>query len=179
MAHKRSTSKKSASATNKQPKLKVTLKRKPKIRDLDETDLKYLWLAYKTGSFTKAGSFEIPEGLTPIQFNETAYDLIMESYTFGWALTSKDGERYGYLFAEQAGPITLLGDVIWLPNVTNRQKIESAVNTINELKKDLYLNLYCDKTDNDFYLHVARHGILKRVGHLHFTKEHMILWESR
>jgi len=173
MAHKRSTSKKSASATNKQPKLKVTLKRSPKIRDLDESDFKYLWVAYKTGKLN------LKDGLDPRQFNEEAYDLIMQTYDYGWALTSKDGDRYGYLFAEQAGPITLLGDVIWLPNVTNRQKIESAVNTINELKKDLYLNLYCDKTDNDFYLHVARHGILKRVGHLHFTKEHMILWESR
>jgi len=173
MVHRRSTSKKSAYATNKQPKLSRTLKRKPKIRDLDSSDFKYLWVAYKTGLL------DIEENLTPRQFDEKAYDLIMTSYDFGWALTSKDGERYGYLFAETSGPLVLLGDMIWLPNVSDRQKIESGVNAIKELKKSLNLILYCDKKDNDYYLHIARHGVLKRVGHLHFKEEPSILWESR
>lgn len=154
------------------PRLNRTLKRNPQVRDLTGDDLKYLWVAYKQGSLP------LQEGLTPQEFDDAAIDALLSIYNFGWTFL-KDNKPIGFTFASSVGPFLFLGDAIWLPNASPRNKIEHATNLLNILRKETKAMFTCEQKDNDYYLHIARHGIIRRVGHITGMDKPMILWESK
>ena len=72
----------------------------------------------------------------------------------------------GILTGIYAGPMVLLGDASWFPWASDRNKLESMVNIFNELRKQFLGIFYCALSDKKFYEHIARHGIIKRIGHI-------------
>lgn len=165
-------SRKSASAYTKLPRLSRTLKRKPVFRDFNEDDIKYLWVAYKRGDV------KFPKDLTPPQFDQLVIDTLDNQYEFGWAFLH-DEKPVGFVFGSVSGPFVLLRDVTWLPTASPRNKMEHIVNLANVLRKSMKLIFTSTEKDKDFYTHVARHGITRRVGHINDLGETLALWESR
>lgn len=167
-----STSKKSDSGYTKLPRLSRTLKRRPVYRDFEEGDLKYLWVAYKKGLM------DIKEDLSPKDFDEAMINIVDSEYEFGW--TFMEGKTpVGFAFGSVAGPLVLLRDLTWLPNASNRNKIEHIVNLLNDMRKRMKIIFYSKENDKDYYAYIARHGIIRRVGHLHDMGETLSLWETR
>lgn len=166
------TSKKSDSDYKKRPRLSRTLKRRPKYRDFIEDDLKYLWVAYKLG---RTG---LPENLDPKEFDEYAVNLMLTEFEYGWTFIH-NGKPIGFIFGDKAGPMTLLGDVIWLNDVSSRMKLEHIVNFLNDKRKIMKIIFYCTDEWKQFYLHIARHGITKRIGRINDMTEPLTLWETR
>lgn len=171
-AKKHSTSKKSASDLKKPPKLKRTLKRDPVFREINADDLRYLWVTYKLGEL------KLPEGLEPKEFNETVLSVLEQNYDYGWAFVKK-GKPIGFLFGSIAHGMTFLSDAVWI-KATPRNKLESIVNICNTLRKGMKFIFICDQKDKDFYVHVAKHGIIRRVGHINdISDQPMIQFESK
>ena len=171
-AKNRSISKKSASGLKKPPKLKRTLRRSPVFREIDSNDLRYLWVAYKLGEL------KLPEGLEPKEFDETVLTILDTNYDYGWALLEK-GKPIGFLFGSIAGGITFLSDAVWI-KASSRSRIEHIVNIANILRKAMKFIFLCEEKDNHFYVHVAKHGIIRRVGHIHdISDKPMIQFESK
>lgn len=171
-AQNTSISKKSASDLKKQPKLKRTLRRNPVFREINSEDLRYLWAAYKLGEL------KLPENLEPKEFNETVLAILERNYDYGWAFES-NGKPVGFLFGSVTQGITFLSDAIWI-KATPRNKIENIVNIFNSLRKVMKFIFICDQQNKDFYVHVAKHGIIRRVGQINDISDYpMVQFESR
>lgn len=172
MAQARSTSRKSPSDLKPPPRLKRTLKRKPVFRDLTGDDIKYVWAAYKKGAIS-----QIKEGLNPADFKGEVTSYLLNNYHYHWVFENKKGDPIGLFFGVDCRAFILAGDAIWFPWATSRNKVESMVNFFNEIKNYHYLVGYCDEKDKKFFVHIAKHGIIRRVGTLqgiHFAR----LWET-
>lgn len=131
--------------------------------------MKYLWVAYKKGLLP------LREGLSAKEFQEEAEAFLLSNYDYGWLI----GE-YGLIFGKNAGPMILLGDVIWFPWASNRNILEGIVQLINTLRYEAKVTFFSSMDDKRFYEHVAKHGILRRVGRIHDVgKQPLAFWESK
>lgn len=164
------------------PRLKKTLKREPQFHDLGDGDMNYLWAAYKKGAF-KSGSIEIQDDLTVNEFDSIFRDIVLNNYNHSWIVEVKIKDKYrpiGILFAMQAGMMTILGDMVWFPWSTQRGKIESLINFVNEIRNKTLLVWYSNEEDKDFYVYMARHGIARRVGSIDgIYKGQAPFWQGR
>lgn len=159
---------KSDSGSKKVPKLSRTLKRRPVFKDFEQSDIKYLWAAYKLGKTA------LPEGIPATEFENYILQVMGNEYEFGWVF----GNHLGFVFGSVAGPLVLIRDMTWL-KASPREKIEHMVNFFNILRKEMKFIFYSTDKDKDFYVHVAKHGIIRRIGQLNDLGETLTLWESR
>ena len=144
------------------------------FRDFADQDIKYLWAAEKYNGHE----------INPEEFKEAIYERFNESYDFAWTIeaNTKNGYRpIGVIFGLHSGPFILLGDMTWFPWSSKRNIIEGTTNFINAMKKDFLLLGYTNLKDKKFFEHIARHGILKRVGTIDglYKDEPAALFQSR
>lgn len=111
------------------------------------------------------------------EYRDQVIASLTNTYHHAWVM--EVGKPVGVAFGVNAGPMVLFGDVQWFPWATSRNKLESMTNILHRLRKQQKIILYCDKAHHEFYVHLARTGILRRVGHLHFDNEPSILFESK
>ena len=169
--------KKSDSASTRQPRLSRTLKRPVSFRDLHEDDGKYFWLLYKLG---KLEIFE--KELNVNDFRQTLWNYIFKIYDFVWVLEAKTLKGYqpaGFVFGKILGPINEIGDMLWMPWATERNKLESSVNFLNDMRKTTTLVWQCEAQDREFFTHVCRYGIARRVGTLILPDKQLMEFQTR
>lgn len=175
---------KSASGTRRPPRLFRTLKRKPTFHTIEEDDMKWLYAAYKLGSFSDNDLVNLERGMDAVEFDKQLRLLMTTYYDNAWVMESvNEGKRrrVGMLFSVLSGPFHLLGDVTWFPWATDRNKVETIVHFLNESRKENLMMWYCSYEDKRFYDHIARHGIIKRVGKISdlFEGGDVPFWQTR
>ena len=84
----------------------------------------------------------------------------------------------GSVFGVVVGPFTWIGDTFWYPWATTRNRIEAFVGFINYERRNTNLVGYAGAEDKDFFVYVARHGVIRRVGTLE-ADEPMALYQSK
>jgi len=87
------------------------------------------------------------------------------------AETPKGRIPVGVVGGRFTGPLLFLGSMIWFPWASKRNIYESVVNTLNELRKEYLILFHSSMEDKEFYVNVARHGIIRRVGTVHDVYE--------
>jgi len=96
------------------------------------------------------------------------------------AETNRGRIPIGVLTGKLMGPILWLGDAIWFPWASSRNKYESMVNIFNELRRKYVAVFTCTLDDKKFYEKVARHGVIRRVGTLYdISEEQLAQWQTR
>ncbi len=94
--------------------------------------------------------------------------------------TNKGRIPVGVLTGKIMGPVLWLGDAIWFPWTSSRNKYESMVNMFNEIRRKYVALFTCTMKDRDFYDAVARHGVIRRVGTLYdITDDKLAHWQTR
>ena len=108
---------------------------------MTEDDVKYFYAEQK----------QIDKDITPLKFKD---DLLMAMGHFDEAFImeahSKKFMPIGAFFGINAGPFLLIGNATWFSWASQRNKIEAAVNAINELRKShllIFYSNYKEKTD--------------------------------
>lgn len=164
---------KSVSDSKPPPRLNRTLKRDVTVRDFVEDDIKYLWVAYQKGAM----AFE--KGLSPAQFREVMTDWMVSQYDFAWTIEC-EGKPVGVVNAINCGLFVLMGDSIWFPWASPRNKIEGFVRLIVTLREQMMLMGYATQKDKNFFVHIAKHGVIRRVGTIHeLGEEPLAFFQSR
>jgi hypothetical protein len=159
---KTSPSRKSVSVSNSRHRLKKTLKRKPEFHPIEDGDLKYLWAAYKLGSFGE------PEDITQDEFRyRTGEMLNLTDITYTLvAKTSKGKIPVGLFSTRYNGPLLFMVGVKWFKWASLRNKIETMTHILNELRKEYIVLMFPDFDKKKFYELIAKHGVIRRIGTL-------------
>lgn len=153
-----------------------TLRRRPRFRLARVEDLNFLYAAYKQGAF----DFSRLEA----QIGEAIGQLSLEQFAALLDRIAGAGVELYIGIARNAAapnhgaeiPVCLCGitrpdhprhgvaNVRWLPWATARNKVETTVNFLNEMRRDMVLEIVAQQADWKFYEHMARYGLLRPVG---------------
>lgn len=123
-------------------------------------DLRYLYAAYKLGSFS------IDQDLNPTTFNDYIEDYLVNNYDYVFMVGND--KPFGMMLAISNSPVMTMQDVIWFPWATKRNKLEGWLNLLVELKKHTVVTGYTK--DKTFFVHLSRYGVIRRIGTLN-TKQ--------
>jgi len=155
-------------------RLSKTLSRRVQFRPIENDDVKFAWAAYNGGALAPMAGVFAERGLTPAQFKEQFEGTVISRYSGAWTLLA-NGQRgwmpAGFIFAfyshkEPAlSPFMIIGDIIWCPWATKRNKLECAVNFFNATRKEIPMMDYAHgETNQRFFETMAMHGVMRRVG---------------
>lgn len=136
--------------------------------------MRYLWAAYKKGCLAgMAAPFDRTD-MNADAFREEFEATVTTRYHGAWTLfaeTSKGFIPVGCILGFYSHPLPsfspfmIVGDIVWMPWASARNKIESAVNFFTKVRKDIPMMDYAyGTTAVKFMEMVARHGVMRRVG---------------
>lgn len=155
------TSKKLASKSPPRVKyfLKRTLKRTPFFREIVDSDLKWLWAAYRKGAFA------IDEDLPQEQFKEAIAHYFNGHNALYMMLAKVQGELVpvGIMACQDHG-YRIEPFAVWLPWASARNKLESALNFFNKIRVTRLGVLFVPEKEILLFEKIARYGILQRRG---------------
>jgi len=135
--------------------------------------LPFLWLGYKAGVFDTVQ--EVPTDLDPAGFdhlmgtmfgsavNNNAAMIVVKAQS---ALRKKDEKK---MIPVGLTVMTLFQNVVyphvyWMPWATSRNKLESAIRFLVDLKKDNNVLIISPQERVKYYSHLGKYGILRKVG---------------
>lgn len=156
-------------------RLRKTLARKTAFRPIEAEDVKFAWAAYKKGALaTMAGPFA-QTNMGADEFNIGFQSTVLSRYHGAWTLFAEVPKR-GYMpvglvmafysHAEHAlSPFMIIGDIVWFPWASARNKVEAAVNFFNTMRKQIPMMDYSHGEQTiRFFEMMCKHGIMRRVG---------------
>lgn len=161
------------SDSGSRPRLKRTLKRNVAVRDFVEDDIKFLYVAYKKGTLAAQ------EGLSAKEFHDWIIEWMLDQYDYAWTIEC-NGKPMGVVNAINCGVYALLGDTHWLPWASPRNRMEGFAKLIAVLRERMFLMGYANQRDKDFFVYMAKLGLIRRVGTIHeLSDEPLALFQSR
>lgn len=150
-------------------RLKKTLKRAVDYRPVEDSDLKYIWAAYKKGSLAPMGD-KFSDGLMSAdEFKKEFEEAVITQFNAAWTIfanTRKGFIPVGVVFAAWApnAPYLIVTGLCWFPWASKRNVIESIVGFLNGVRKELMLVFYALPEHKRTYEVCAMHGVVRRVG---------------
>lgn len=154
-------------------RLKRTLKRRTEFRPIEDDDCRYAWVAYKKGILKTMGPHFSDGSMGPEEFKKAFVVEVSTNYAGGWTLSAQTEKGFMpvgivlgfYSHPNPAlAPFMIIGDMIWFPWASARNKIESAVAFFNAIRKQMPIVEYADENAKPFFEMIAQHGIMRRVG---------------
>ena len=136
------------------PRLKRTLRRDVSFYPIHEDHLKHYWAAYRLGAF---------ENLDSQLSQEDFLDQIsqIDDDSSGIHTLKVNDVPVGAVVI-YGGPYRVEPHCIWFPWATPRNKLESAVHFLNEIRKEYLAMIFSEKEDSRFFTHICKYGILRR-----------------
>lgn len=136
--------------------------------------MRYAWAAYKGGGLKDMSAPFNELGMSADQFKAAFEEIVTARYHGAWTLFAETPKGFipvGFVFAfyshtEHAmSPFMIVGDLVWCPWATPRNKIEAAVGFFNRIRKEIPMMDYAyGEVNKKFFEMLARHGIVRRVG---------------
>lgn len=155
-------------------RLKRTLKRRVEHRPIEDADCRYAWAAYKKGALASLGPRFAGANMTPDEFYAAFVAEVAANYAGGWTLSADTAARgfmpVGIVLGFYShpnpalAPFMIIGDMLWFPWASARNKIEAAVGFFNAIRKEIPMVEYADEAAKPFFEMIAQHGIMRRVG---------------
>ena len=112
------------------------------------------------------GSFGEIEDISQDEFRARTGDYLnLTDITYTLIGQTKNGKIPVGLFSGKFnGPMLFIGSAVWFKWASSRNKIECAVHALNELRKEYIVLLHSNMKDKEFYVNIAKHGVIRRVG---------------
>jgi hypothetical protein len=157
-------------------RLKKTLARKVDFRPIEQDDIKYAYVAYKKGLLASMGERWASGEMDPATFAKQFEAEVITVYHAAWTLMAES--RKGYMPVAivlgfyshplpQLAPFMIVGDMIWFPWATARNKIESAVAFFSRIRNEIPMVEYASEQHKRFFEMICQHGVMRRIGTMH------------
>lgn len=153
--------------------MRRTLRRRTDYRPIEREDLKWVWAAYKKGALASMGPPFIETDMASEDFREAFETEIVANYNAAWTLFAETprgfvpaGLALGFFSHHDTrrAPFMILGDLIWFPWASTRNRIEAAVGFFNRVRHEIAIVEYARQKDKPFFMVMMRHGIMRQVG---------------
>lgn len=161
-------------AKTKDWRLKNTLSRKVEFRPIEADDVRYAWVAYKKGCLKDMAAPFDDTSMSADEFRQAFFGTVTTRYHGAWTLFATSPKGFGpvgFVFAfythpdPMMAPFMIVGDIVWCPWATTRNKIESGVNFFHRVRRDIPMMDYAHGETNKKYMEmIARHGVMRRIG---------------
>ena len=137
-----------------------------------------------------AGPF-LDTTMTAEKFKATFEAAVFARYDAAWTMFAETKRGFmpvGVLFAfwghksPELSPFMTIGDLVWFPWASARNKIESAVNFFTKTRNDIPMMDYAyGEANKKFFAMICKHGIMQRVGTTFNVKrgEPVAIFETR
>jgi len=155
-------------------RLKRTVSRKLDFRPIELDDVKYAWAAYRAGALGSMREDWKEPKLTAAEFKDAFGREVISNYSSCWVLfanTPKGFLPVGFVLAffshpnPLLAPFQIIGDMVWFPWASRRNKVESAVNFFAKVRKEYPLTEYArGGVAKRFFEVMCQHGVMRRVG---------------
>jgi hypothetical protein len=167
---------KSDSTSRVQPRLSRLFKnRKVTVSPLSEDDMPFLWAAYRKGVWGDI----LRDDLTRDEFSEAIYLLSKQKMLF--AIKAPNKYPVVGIAGMTPGEHCDQADAEWFPWATTRNKLEGSIRAILTLRDLSPFLIWANESQTEFLTHVARYGVLRRMGKFINTKtgKNMATFQSR
>lgn len=171
-------------------RLSKTLDRRVAFRPIEADDIKYAWAAYKNGALTSMGPKWADTSMDAARFAQEFQVEVTTVYHGAWVLLAES--RKGFLPIgvvlgfyshpdPRFAPFMIVGDMVWFPWATARNKIEAAVNFFNTIRSEIPMVEYASERHKRFFEMLCMHGIMRRVGTMHnvYRGEPVAVFETK
>jgi hypothetical protein len=137
------------------------------MRLTDADDMKYLYAAWRKG----AKPLDVIQAETPEEFTEAFADHAAKRYQIAYTMLAtppgKDNMPVGVVFGIKPfydQPVMWIGDFLWFPWASTRNKLEAAVHFFNQMRKECTIIGFCEPVAIPFFEHICRYGVMRRAG---------------
>lgn len=171
-------------------RLRKTLARRLEFRPIEREDMRYIWAAYKKGCMASMGAKWADTQMEALAFSEAFEIEVTTVYHGAWTLLAETRKGFipvGFVLGfyshpdPKFAPFMIVGDMVWFPWATARNKIESAVNFFNRIRSEIPMVEYARDQHKRFFEMICQHGVMRRVGTMHnvYRGEQTALYETR
>lgn len=172
-------------------RLKRTLARSVSFRPIEVEDIRFAWAAYRMGALKDMAGPFADGGMTVDQFPVTFRAIMEARYHGAWTLFAQTTQGFkpaGMIFAfyshadHALSPFMIIGDIVWFPWATRRNRVEAAVNFFNTIRGTIPMVDYAaGDTNRRFFEMICQHGVMRRVGTTHnvVKGEPVAIFETR
>jgi hypothetical protein len=138
------------------------------MRLTDADDMKYLYAAWRLGAkpLDKIQSDNAPEAFTAAFHDHVAIRYHV-AYTLIATPPGKSTMPVGVVFGVKPfyqEPVMWIGDFLWFPWASKRNKLEAAVHFLNQMRKENAIIGFAEPEAIPFFEHICRYGVLRRAG---------------
>ena len=162
-------------APRKNWRLRKTLARRVSFRPIEEEDVRFAYAGYKKGALAPMAGIFAQFNMSAEEFSVAFPATVTTRYHGAWTLFAEAPKRgfvpvgmvmAFYSHAEHAlSPFMIIGDIVWFPWASARNKIEAAVNFFSIMRKKIPMMDFAHGDENQrFFEMMAKHGIVRRVG---------------
>lgn len=137
------------------------------MRLTDPDDLKFLYAAWKLGNTPLSAI----QASTPEEFIDRFTVHSAQRYHVAYTMVAtppgKNTMPVGVVFGIRpfyGHSVLWIGDFIWFPWASARNKLEAAVHFLNQMRKDHCIVGFCEPVAINFFEHICRYGVLRRAG---------------
>jgi len=159
-------SQKSDSVTTSRTRQRDLLKRKPRIRLTQDSDMRWLWAAYQMGMWREKLSGHLSQDGFEEKFYEiagkVAHDWILEA-------PGDDGlQPVGLILAQRVvtgknvDRSVIEPFVEWFPWATPRNQIEATAAFLKYISKEFKIFVFAEEDATNFWLLFKRYGIVRQ-----------------
>ena len=154
-------------------RLKKTLSRKTDFRPIEREDLKYIGAAYRKGALASMGEDFASGEMSKDDFLDRFEREIRENYAAAWTLFAETGKGFipvGLVLGfwshpnPRFSPFMIVGDMIWFPWSSPRNRIESAVCFFHRIRHEIAMVEYAEERFKRFFEMICQHGVMRRIG---------------
>lgn len=118
-------------------------------------------------------------------FREVFREYILKNYDAAWIFEAETKSGYrpvGVFCGHILRKVLFVADVIWFPWASKRNKLETTLHFINEIREHLVVMEFAKQNDKKHWEHICKYGVMRRVGtvnDLAATGEPIALFQSR
>lgn len=111
--------------------------------------------------------------MTAAEFRVVFEAEITTRYHGSWTLLAETAKGFmpaGFVFGflshpdPRYAPFMIVGDIVWMPWTTPRNRIESAVQFFTHGRAGIPMVEYANERNKKFFETIAKHGVMRRIG---------------
>lgn len=136
--------------------------------------MRYVWAAYKKGALASMGAEFADAAMAAPDFKVAFEAEIVRRYDAVWTLFAETtlgyrpvGMALGFWPQPdtEKAPFMLLGDLVWFPWASPRNRVAAAVNFFNAMRDQIpMMDMGVLPKDHRFFDMLCAHGVMRRVG---------------